>query len=86
VKKFIVGFIAFLFFIGAPFATFAKEAKTKIIYKKKTIIDFEDNVVKGELVKPKGAYYQSRGRAKFNSMIMYRKSFIKKMMKDAKKI
>jgi len=74
----------FLLLSCLPFATFAK--KNKIIYKKKTIINFEDNVVKGELVKPKGAYYQSRGRAKFNSMIMYRKNFIKKMMKDAKKI
>jgi hypothetical protein len=74
-----------LLLFGMPFAAFAKQDKIKIIYKKKTIIDFEDNVVKGELVKPEGSYYQSQSRAKFNSLIIYRKSFLKEMFRHARK-
>jgi hypothetical protein len=90
IKKVYLFFLAilacFLLLFGMPFAVFAKQNKTKIIYKKKTIINFEDNVVQGELVKPKGVYYQSRGRAKFNTLIIYRKSFLKEMFRQAKKL
>ncbi len=62
------------------------KGKDKIIYKKNTIINFEGDVVDGELIKPKGSFHQSRGRAKFNSLIMYRKDFLDKMIKQARKL
>jgi len=62
------------------------KSKDRIIYKKNTIINFEGDVVNGELIKPKGSFFQGRGRAKFNSLIMYRKDFLDKMIKQAKKL
>ena len=62
------------------------KGKNKIIYKKNTIINFEGDIVDGELMRPKGSFYQGRGRAKFNSLIMYRKDFLDKMIKQARKL
>ena len=62
------------------------KGKDKIIYKKNTIINFNERIVDGELIKPKGGFIQSRGRAKFNSLIKYRKDFVDNMLKRAKKI
>ena len=82
-------FVAFLLF---PFCLFAKpkvkviKGKDRIIYKKKTIINFEEQTVDGEIIKPKGALIQSRGRVKFNSLIQYRKDFLDNMKKRAKSL
>jgi len=73
-----------------PLCVFAKpkvkiiKGKDRIVYKKKTIINFEEQTVDGELMKPKGAFIQSRGRVKFNSLIKYRKDFVDNMLKRAK--
>ncbi len=82
-------FAALLFFSMQVFAKpkiKITKGKDKIIYKKNTIINFEGDIVDGELMKPKGSFYQGRGRAKFNSLIMYRKDFLDKMIKQAKKL
>jgi len=81
-----------LIFVFMPLQSFAKrkvkiiKGKDKIVYKKNTIINFDGSVVDGELIRPKGSFYQGRGRAKFNSLIMYRKDFLDKMIKQAKKL
>ena len=62
------------------------KGKDKIIYKKNTTINFKGDVVDGELIRPKGGFIQSRGRAKFNSLIKYRKDFVDKMIKNARKL
>ena len=75
-----------------PLCVFAKpkvkviKGKDRIVYKKKTIINFEEQTVDGELMKPKGALIQSRGRVKFNSLIQYRKDFLDNMKKRAKSL
>ena len=72
-----------------PFMGIAKPAekgKDKIIYKKNTIINFDGSIVDGELIKPKGGFIQSRGRAKFNSLIKYRKDFLDNMKKRARSL
>jgi hypothetical protein len=87
-KKIALGVCVFLF----SFCVLAKpkikviKGKDKIIYKKNTIINFNERTVDGELIKPKGGFIQSRGRAKFNSLIMYRKDFVDKMIKNARKL
>jgi len=87
-KKIALGVCVFLF----SFCVLAKpkikviKGKDKIIYKKNTIINFDGSIVDGELIKPKGGFIQSRGRAKFNSLIRYRKDFVDKMIKQAKKL
>jgi len=76
----------------APFAAsslFAQkviQGKDRYAFKKKTVIDFEDSTVEGELVRPEGGYIMSRGRAQFNSLIRYRQSFVKEMLRSARKL
>lgn len=53
------------------------------IYKKKTVYDFEDDVVEGTLVKPEGDYLQSRQRGKQSSLIKIRDNFVPEMLKSA---
>ena len=78
--------IAFLFVPFMGIAKPVKKGKDKIIYKKNTTINFEGSIVDGELIKPKGGFIQSRGRAKFNSLIKYRKDFLDNMKKRAKSL
>ncbi len=60
--------------------------KDKVVYRKKTVIDFEDSTVEGELVKPEQSSYTVRGRARFNSLIKYRQNFIKEMWNTARNL
>ena len=48
-------------------------------YKEKTIIDFEDLEIEGELVKPQGNLIVERKRANFNPLIKLRKDFSQEM-------
>jgi len=85
-KNFALAVCVFLF----SFCVLAKpkitKGKDKIIYKKNTIINFDGSIVDGELIKPKGGFIQSRGRAKFNSLIKYRKDFLDNMKKRARSL
>ena len=80
------------FFLLLPLCVLAKpkvkviKGKDKIVYKKNTTIDFNERFVDGELIKPQGGFFQSKSRAKFNSIIQYRKDFLDKMLKKAKKL
>ena len=60
--------------------------KDKVMFRKKTVIDFEENTVDGELVKPEGGYMVNRGRAKFSSLINVRAHFVNEMWKNARKL
>ena len=82
----------FIIFFLFPLCLFAKpkvkiiKGKDRIVYKKKTIINFSEQTVDGEIIKPKGALIQSRGRVKFNSLIQYRKDFLDNMKKRARSL
>jgi len=57
---------------------FAQDAAPgdKVVFKKKTLIDFSDVSIEGELRKPDGGYYGSRKRTRFNKLITVRKDFV----------
>jgi hypothetical protein len=55
-------------------------------YKKKTVYDFDDDVVEGELQRPDGAFVDTRRKAKHSSLIKIRQDFIPEMMKSAEDI
>ena len=58
----------------------------KVIYKKKTEIDFEKLDIEGELVKPAGALVLERKRANFNPLIKLRQNFNPEMTESVKDI
>jgi hypothetical protein len=54
----------------------------KTIFKKKTVIDFSDVTLEGELTKPEGSYLVNRKRAKFSSLIKMRADFLPELQKS----
>jgi hypothetical protein len=69
----------------APAAA-AGATATGDVYKQKTVYDFDDDVVEGDLVRPDGEYIDSRLKAKHSSLIKVRKTFIDEMLKSAEDI
>ena len=55
--------------------TVVREAD-KVEYKKKTIIDFSDVTIQGELTKPEGSYLLNRKKTKFQSLLKLRGNFL----------
>ncbi len=51
----------------------------KVVFKKKTLIDFSDVTIEGDLRKPDGAYYGSRKRTRFGSLIKVREHFVEEV-------
>jgi hypothetical protein len=45
-------------------------------YKKKTIIDFSDVTIQGELTKPEGSYLLNRKKTNFRSLLKIRGNFL----------
>lgn len=48
----------------------------RTLYKKKTVIDFDDLSITGELTKPQGSYLLNRKKSRFTSLLKYRGDFI----------
>jgi hypothetical protein len=57
-----------------------------VTYKQKTVYDFDDDVVEGDLVRPDGEFVDSRRAAKHSSLIKIRENFIPEMLKSAEDI
>lgn len=51
-------------------------------YKAKTVYDFEDDTVEGDLQRPDGELVSSQKRAEHSSLIEIRKDFIPEMLKS----
>ncbi len=68
-------------------SAFAGESKViqeadKTVYKKKTVIDFNDVTLEGELTKPEGSYLLNRKKTKFGSLIKLRNDFLPELQKS----
>lgn len=48
----------------------------KTVFKKKTIIDFSDVTIQGELTKPEGSYVLNRKKTSFKSLLKIRANFL----------
>lgn len=55
----------------------------EIKYKKKTVYDFDDDLVEGELQRPDGEFIDTIRKAKHSSLIKIRENFIPEMLKSA---
>ena len=71
---------------GATFATAQTGDAPKVKYKKKTVYDFEDDLVEGELQRPDGEFIDTRRKARHSSLIKIREDFIPEMLKSAENI
>ena len=71
-------------------AAVAEETRTrvvqepdKVVVRKRTVIDFNDVTVEGELVKPEGSYVLNRNQTRFPSLIRLRDNFNPELQKSA---
>ena len=71
---------------GVMVASAQTGAAPDVKYKKKTVYDFEDDLVEGELQRPDGEYIDTRRKAKHSSLIKIRENFIPEMLKSAEDI
>jgi len=55
----------------------------RIVVRKRTVIDFNDVTVEGELTKPEGSYVLDRTRTRFPSLIRLRDDFNPELQKSA---
>jgi len=56
--------------------------KDSVIYKKRTVIDFSDVTITGELQKPEGSYLLNRKKAKFPVLIRVRENFLPELLRS----
>lgn len=54
----------------------------KTVVRKKTVIDFTDVAVEGELTKPEGTYSISKKKTSFKSLIKVRDNFVPELQKS----
>jgi hypothetical protein len=71
---------------GTVFAQAKQAAGGDVTYKSKTVYDFDDDVVEGDLVRPDGEFVDTRKGAKHSSLIKIRENFIPEMIKSAEDI
>jgi hypothetical protein len=74
-------------FGAAPRASAQEDDKVvhepdKTVYKKKTVIDFNDVTLEGDLTKPEGSYILNRRATKFGSLIKLRDNFNPELQKS----
>lgn len=64
----------------------AQEGGDNAAYKSKTVYDFEDDNVEGDLQRPDGELVNSINKAQHESLIEIRKDFIPEMLKSLEDI
>jgi hypothetical protein len=73
--------------LALPFATPAQEKAAegapKVEYEKKTVINFEDDTIQGDLTRPDGEYVEARKRVNHSNLIKIREDWRDKVMKAA---
>lgn len=74
-------------FAATPaFAQTVVQGQDSTVFKKKTMLDFSDVTLEGELTKPEGQYGLSRGKTKFKSLIKLRRHFQGEMQKSVEQL
>ena len=58
------------------------QEEDRTVFRKKTVIDFTDVAVEGELTKPEGSYSISKKKTRFDSLIKVRDNFNPELQKS----
>jgi hypothetical protein len=79
--------MALLFLYGYGYGSALAQSKVvqepdRTVYRKKTVIDFSDVAVEGELAKPEGSYVLDRRRTSFRSLVKVRDNFVPELQKS----
>lgn len=74
-----------MFFLLSFFLISAQDTDEQgrlIKYREKTVIDFEDIMLEGQIKKPSGSFLMDRSKTKFNSLINLKKDFNKELVRS----
>ena len=80
--RFLTLMVCTAFFFATSHAG-AAEKKPRIVYKKKTVISFDDAIIEGELANPEGVYVVRPPEKKFGTLLKLRPHFHRELMRDA---
>ncbi|HTP49346.1 MAG TPA: adventurous gliding motility protein CglF [Anaeromyxobacteraceae bacterium] len=58
----------------------APAPEPKVQYEKKTVIDFEDDTIQGDLTRPDGEYVEARKRVTHSNLIQVRDNWREKVL------
>lgn len=58
------------------------QEEDKVVYKSKTVVDFNDVTLEGELTRPEGTYGMARKKTSFSSLIQMRENFLPELQKS----
>ncbi|MFO0728669.1 MAG: adventurous gliding motility protein CglF [Myxococcota bacterium] len=80
-KKLLILVIALAGVILPAFA-FAEEegGEAGVIYQKKTVVNFDEDTIDGDLTRPDAAYVESRKRVRHSNLIRIREDFREKII------
>ena len=70
-----------------PMAALAQEKKQpepRVEYEKKTVINFDDDTIQGDLTRPDGEYVEARKRVNHSNLIKIREDWKDKVKQAAK--
>ena len=67
----------------APKGVKVVQEPDKIVVRKRTVVDFNDVTVEGELVKPEGSYLLHRSKTRFDPLIHLRDDFNAELQQSA---
>ena len=83
-KRILVGLVLSSVFFGGLAVAEDKviHEEDKTIYKKKTVVDFNDVTLEGDLTKPEGSYLIDKKKARFSSLIKLRSNFLPELQKS----
>ena len=83
---FLIPMLAFVSTAALASPTAAAESKEdaspRVIYPKKSVLDFEGLQIQGELRTPGEFYFQRKPEEKFDSLVKRRKNFHREMLRD----
>ncbi|MBS2030855.1 MAG: hypothetical protein JST54_23330 [Deltaproteobacteria bacterium] len=83
-KRFVAGAVLGSILLGG--VAFAEDKviheEDKTIFKKKTVVDFNDVTLEGDLTKPEGSYLIDKKKARFSSLIKLRDNFLPELQKS----
>lgn len=58
------------------------QQEDRVVVRKKTVIDFTDVTVDGELTRPEGSYVLNKKKTRFDSLIKIRQDFVPELQKS----
>lgn len=74
--------------LALPLAATGEERKAepKVEYEKKTVINFDDETIQGDLTRPDGEYVEARKRVEHSNLIRIRESWREKIRQASREM